>query len=118
MLTRSPILDSSRRGASLILVTVVMAALMILMVIFARLVTVGMAVTRGYSNVFKAEMAAKAGVADAQNVLLDLFTKYPDSVTYWDVRLGSTTTPGTVFSGGRRHRTRNIIRQWRFTAVL
>lgn len=85
------------KGVSLLLTLIIISAVVVLLTLMARLVTVDKRVSAGYSNILRAELAAKAGVADASEVLLDLFQKYPDSATYWDTKLGATETPGTVF---------------------
>jgi len=84
-----------------------MAGIVILFVIIARVVMVERRVSKGYSDVFRAESAAQAGVEDASNLLLDLFDRHPDSVTFWDPNVAVTTfpaagndakkPPGTVF---------------------
>lgn len=84
-------------GTSLLLTLVVLSAIVVLLVMLSRLVTVERRVTQGYSEMLRAEMAAKAGAAEASSVLVELFSKHPDSVTYWDPNMGATTTPGTVF---------------------
>jgi len=75
----------------------VVAGIVILFTILARLVMVERRVSRGYSELQRAEMAAQAGEADAKNILLYLFANFPDSVTFWDPKIADTATPGTVF---------------------
>lgn len=89
--------QSKKAAASLLLTLVVMAGIVILFVILARLVMVERRVSRGYSEILRAEIAAQAGLEDAGNLLLDLFSKYPDSATFWDPKIADTATPGTVF---------------------
>lgn len=90
-------------GASLILTLIVLSAIVVLFLILSRLITVDSRLSRGYSNVYRAELAADAAAADASNLLLELFKKYPDSLTYWEPGVGGTggaetpSTPGTVF---------------------
>lgn len=84
-------------GASLLLTLVVIAGILILFTIMARLVMVERRVSRGYSELQRADMAAQAGAADAENLLLHLFKNWPDSATYWEPRIADTSTPGTVF---------------------
>lgn len=87
----------TRNGASLLLTLVVVAGILVLFAILARLVMVERRVSRGYSEVQRAEMAAMAGVADAGSLLTQLFRDFPDSATYWDPAIAGTPTPGTVF---------------------
>ncbi|WP_075090467.1 hypothetical protein [Verrucomicrobium spinosum] len=84
-------------GTSLLLTLVVLSAIVVLLVMMSRLVTVERRVTQGYSDILRAEMAAQAGTAEATSILVELFSKHPDSVTFWDPNMGGTTTPGTVF---------------------
>lgn len=84
-------------GTSLLLTLVVLSAIVVLLVMLSRLVTVERRVTQSYSELLRAEMAAKAGAAEASSILVELFSKHPDSVTFWDPNMGGTTTPGTVF---------------------
>lgn len=84
-------------GASLLLTLVVIAGILILFTILARLVMVERRVSRGYSELQRADMAAAAGTADANNLLLYLFANFPDSATFWDPKVADTATPGTVF---------------------
>jgi len=97
ILSPSP-LRRSQSGMSLLLTLIVIAGLTIVLITFARLVLVEKRVTQSYSKVARAEMTAEAGQADAQQLLLDLFTNFPDSATFWDPAMGSSTTPGTVFA--------------------
>ena len=89
----------SQRGQSLLLTLMILAATVILFTILARVVMVDQRVTKGYSEILRSEMAAKAGSADAENLLLQLFVNYPDSATYWEPNIADATTPlpGTVF---------------------
>lgn len=84
-------------GASLLFTLVTVAGIVILFVVLARVVMVEKRVSRGYSEILRAEIAAQAGVEDAGNLLLELFRDYPDSATYWEPKMGDTDTPGTVF---------------------
>lgn len=82
---------------SLLMLLVLVAGLTILMVVFARLVMVETRITRSYSEIAKAELMADAGLADARQLLLELFSRFPDSCTFWDPAIADTSTPGTVF---------------------
>lgn len=85
-------------GASLLLTLVVIAGIVILFVILARVVMVERRVSRGYSELQRADMAAQAGAADANNLLLYLFANFPDAATYWDPKISDNAeTPGTVY---------------------
>ena len=87
----------THQGVSLVLTLVVLAGIVVLFAIMARLVIVEKKVTRSYSNLLRAELAAKAGASDAESLLLNLFLAYPDSATYWEPKIGDTSTPGTVY---------------------
>jgi len=75
----------------------VVAGIVVLFTILARVVMVERRVSRGYSELQRAEMAAQAGAADANNLLLYLFQNFPDSATYWEPKVANAATPGTVF---------------------
>ena len=85
------------KGASLLLTLVVIAGIVILFAILARLVMAERRVSRGYSELQRADMAAQAGTADANNLLLYLFANFPDAATFWDPKISDTDTPGTVY---------------------
>jgi hypothetical protein len=87
----------AERGASLLITLIVISAVVVLLTMMARTVTVDKRVSAGYSNILRAELAAKAAAADAGDLLLELFQQHPDSATYWDPKMGETETPGTVF---------------------
>lgn len=82
---------------SLLLTLVMVAGVTVILLVFARLVMVEKRITRSYSEIARAELMAEAGLADAQQLLLELFTKFPDSCTFWDPAIADTSTPGTVF---------------------
>lgn len=92
------VFDRQQSGGSLLMTLIILAALVVIVTIFSRMVLVEKRVTHAYSEVVRSEMAAQAGLADAQQLLLELFTQYPDSATFWDPAMGSSTTPGTVFA--------------------
>ena len=96
MKTQAPT-SQMHQGMSLLITLIVISVIVVLFTIMARMVTIDKRVSTGYSNILRAEMAAQAGVADAGELLLDLFEKYPDSVTYWEPKMGEAGTPGTVF---------------------
>ena len=54
-------------------------------------------VSTGYSQLERADMAVGSGLEDAGNLLLHLFTHFPDSATYWEPSVADTGLPGTVF---------------------
>ncbi len=85
------------RGASLLLTIVVIAGILVLITILARVVIVEQRVSHGYSDVFRAQIAAQAGAEDARQKLLQLFSKYPNACTYWAANIGTSNTPGTVY---------------------
>lgn len=85
-------------GASLLLTLALLVGMLTVLVVFARVVMVEYRVTRGYGEIARAEFAAAAGLADAMQLLLELFHEYPDSATFWDPAVGSSSTPGTVFA--------------------
>ncbi|MCW0220833.1 MAG: hypothetical protein OJI67_21070 [Prosthecobacter sp.] len=82
MKTQAPT-SQMHQGMSLLITLIVISVIVVLFTIMARMVTIDKRVSTGYSNILRAEMAAQAGVADAGELLLDLFEKHPDSVTYW-----------------------------------
>ncbi|HEY8898801.1 MAG TPA: pilus assembly PilX N-terminal domain-containing protein [Chthoniobacterales bacterium] len=81
-------------GSALVSTMLVIAVLTIIVVAFLQSMTVEQKTARSYLNRYRAELAAEAAAASAENKLRILFTNYPDSCTAW-AKLPSTQ--GTVF---------------------
>ncbi len=104
VITTTTVVIYGQRGASLLVTLIMVAGMVILFTVLARLVSAERRVSRGYSEILRAEMAATAAASDAKSTLLSLFKNFPDAATYWDTGLASTNAvapgnhpPGTVY---------------------
>lgn len=89
----------SQNASSLITTLLVLVVLSTIVVAFLQSMSVERNVAQSARNRYRAELAADAGIAAAQNQLLNLFTRYSDSATAWQtIRPDSgLASEGTVF---------------------
>lgn len=87
------------RGSSLVTTLLVITVLTIIVVAFLQSMSIERMTAKSYSNIEQARLAAEAGVNEAANNLLILFSTYPDSATAWQpiFNAGNQVTEGTVF---------------------
>jgi len=88
-----------QRASSLVTTLLVLVVLSTIVVAFMQSMSVERNVSRSARNRYRAELAADAGIAAAQNQLLHLFASYPDSATAWQIIRPSSglASEGTVF---------------------
>lgn len=71
------------KASSLITTLLVLVVLSTIVVAFMQSMSVERSVARSTKNAYQAQLAAEAGVSDAESLLQKLFQKYPDSITAW-----------------------------------
>lgn len=77
-------IHTSRRASSLITALLVLVVLSTIVVAFMQSMSIERSVARSVKNQLQAQIAADAGANEAEDVLLRLFTEFPDSVTVWE----------------------------------
>lgn len=83
--TRNPKFHAvPRRGAAVISTLLVLTVLTIMVVAFLQSMRIDRLTARSYLNKTKAEMAAQAGLDDAQALLINLSSTSPDLATAWE----------------------------------
>jgi Tfp pilus assembly protein PilX len=84
-----------QQGVALVTTVIVVAVLAVVAVAFMQSTTVDRLSSRSVANYARAKLAAEAGAAVAQATLVDLLTRYPDSVTGWQ-NIGGGAVAGTA----------------------
>lgn len=85
-------------GSALVSTLLVIVVLAIIVTAFLQSMSAERQTARSYLNREKASLAADAAQNEAINLVRELFTKYPDSVTWWDPDLAGKGVAGTAFS--------------------
>lgn len=83
--------NSPTRGSSLVTTLLVITVLTIIVVAFLQSMSIERMTAKSYSNIEQARLAAEAGVAEAESVLVRLFNEFPDSATVWET-IGETSS--------------------------
>lgn len=81
--TSSPHATPQKNGAALVTTVIVVAVLAVVAMAFMQSNTADLSGSRSVVNHLRAQMAAEAGSAAAQQLVVDLIRRYPDSVTVW-----------------------------------
>lgn len=100
---------SARRGAAIISTLLVLTVLTIMVVAFLQSMRIDRLTARAYLNKARAEMAARAGAEEAQDILRRLMEDNPDAVTAW---VPVNNTYATVLYYRQEHAPRQIPRDY------
>ncbi len=93
-----PTQNPRSRGSALVTTLLVIVVLAVIVTAFLQSMTTERQTAKSYLSHYQAENAATAAQNDAIYLVRNLFTKYPDSVTWWDPNLADQGVAGTVFS--------------------
>ncbi len=85
-------------GSALITTLLVIVVLTIIVTAFLQSMTIEKKTAHSYLNRYRAELALNAGKNSAIQLLKENFTRFPDSVTWWDPDLAAQKVSGTVLS--------------------
>jgi len=89
---------AQRRASALVTTLMVLVVLSVIVVAFMQSMAVERRVAQSYANIERARLAAEAGNYAAAFLVVDLFERFPDSITTWQqIPIGSTTNEATVF---------------------
>jgi len=86
-----------RRASSLVVTLLVIVVLSTIVVAFMQSMSIERMTAKSVRNRVQADLAADAGIAAANRLVTDLFSRYPDSATAWQTLQAGPTTEGTVF---------------------